>query len=73
MLPLPVRSAAQPFELIPAVDLKDGRCVQLRQGKKEDVIFSSAVDPVRIQVDDVQPARTQQSPLFRDTNGIHGR
>ena len=48
MPPSPVRSAPQPFELIPAVDLKDGRCVQLRQGRKEDVIFSSAVDPVRI-------------------------
>jgi phosphoribosylformimino-5-aminoimidazole carboxamide ribotide isomerase len=36
------------FEVIPAVDLKGGRCVQLRQGKKEDVIFSSAEDPVEI-------------------------
>ncbi len=36
------------FEVIPAVDLKGGRCVQLRQGKKEDVIFSSAEDPVAI-------------------------
>ncbi len=36
------------FEVIPAVDLKGGRCVQLRQGKKEDVIFSSVEDPVEI-------------------------
>jgi phosphoribosylformimino-5-aminoimidazole carboxamide ribotide isomerase len=36
------------FEVIPAVDLKGGRCVQLRQGKKEDVIFSSSEDPVEI-------------------------
>ena len=36
------------FEVIPAVDLKGGRCVQLRQGKKEDVIFSSAEDPAEI-------------------------
>lgn len=48
MLSSPVRSAARPFEVIPAVDLKDGRCVQLRQGRKEDVIFSSVVDPVHI-------------------------
>ena len=36
------------FEVIPAVDLKGGKCVQLRQGKKEDVIFSSTEDPVEI-------------------------
>lgn len=36
------------FEIIPAIDLKGGRCVQLRQGKKEDVIFSSAESPVEI-------------------------
>ncbi|MBN1762466.1 MAG: 1-(5-phosphoribosyl)-5-[(5-phosphoribosylamino)methylideneamino]imidazole-4-carboxamide isomerase [Methanomicrobia archaeon] len=36
------------FEVIPAVDLKGGRCVQLRQGKKEDVIFSAADDPAKI-------------------------
>lgn len=36
------------FEVIPAVDLKGGRCVQLRQGKKEDVIFSSVENPVEI-------------------------
>ena len=36
------------FELIPAIDLRGGRCVQLRQGKKEDEIFSSAEDPVEI-------------------------
>jgi phosphoribosylformimino-5-aminoimidazole carboxamide ribotide isomerase len=36
------------FEVIPAVDLKGGRCVQLRQGKKEDVIFSSVENPVLI-------------------------
>ena len=36
------------FEVIPAVDLKGGRCVQLRQGKKEDVIFSSVQNPVEI-------------------------
>ncbi len=34
------------FEVIPAVDIKDGKCVQLRQGKEKDVIFSSD-DPVR--------------------------
>ena len=36
------------FEIIPAIDLKGGRCVQLRQGKKEDVIFSFAESPVEI-------------------------
>ena len=36
------------FEVIPAIDLRGGRCVQLRQGKKEDVIFSSAENPVEI-------------------------
>ncbi|MEA1999482.1 MAG: 1-(5-phosphoribosyl)-5-[(5-phosphoribosylamino)methylideneamino]imidazole-4-carboxamide isomerase [Euryarchaeota archaeon] len=36
------------FELIPAIDLRDGRCVQLRQGKKEDEIFCSAENPVEI-------------------------
>jgi phosphoribosylformimino-5-aminoimidazole carboxamide ribotide isomerase len=36
------------FELIPAIDLRGGRCVQLRQGKKEDEIFSSAENPVEI-------------------------
>ncbi|MHC1599833.1 MAG: 1-(5-phosphoribosyl)-5-[(5-phosphoribosylamino)methylideneamino]imidazole-4-carboxamide isomerase [Candidatus Methanospirareceae archaeon] len=36
------------FEVIPAVDLRGGRCVQLRRGKKEDVIFSSVEDPVEI-------------------------
>lgn len=33
------------FELIPAIDLKDGRCVRLRQGRMEDAtVFSD--DPV---------------------------
>ena len=36
------------FEVIPAIDLRGGRCVQLRQGKKEDEIFSSTEDPVEI-------------------------
>lgn len=36
------------FEIIPAIDIKGGRCVQLRQGKKEDVIFSSTESPVTI-------------------------
>ncbi|RJS85902.1 1-(5-phosphoribosyl)-5-[(5-phosphoribosylamino)methylideneamino] imidazole-4-carboxamide isomerase [Methanophagales archaeon] len=36
------------FEVIPAIDLQDGKCVQLRQGKKEAVIFSSAENPVQI-------------------------
>lgn len=36
------------FELIPAIDLRGGRCVQLRQGKKEDEIFTSAENPVEI-------------------------
>jgi phosphoribosylformimino-5-aminoimidazole carboxamide ribotide isomerase len=36
------------FEVIPAIDLRGGRCVQLRQGKKEDEIFSSAENPVQI-------------------------
>ena len=36
------------FAVIPAIDLKGGRCVQLRQGKKEDVIFSTAESPVEI-------------------------
>ncbi|MCD6455555.1 MAG: 1-(5-phosphoribosyl)-5-[(5-phosphoribosylamino)methylideneamino]imidazole-4-carboxamide isomerase [Methanophagales archaeon] len=36
------------FEVIPAIDLSGGRCVQLRQGKKEEEIFSSADSPVEI-------------------------
>lgn len=36
------------FEVIPAIDLQEGKCVQLRQGKKEAVIFSSAENPVQI-------------------------
>ena len=36
------------FEVIPAIDLRGGRCVQLRQGKKEEEIFSSADNPVEI-------------------------
>jgi phosphoribosylformimino-5-aminoimidazole carboxamide ribotide isomerase len=36
------------FEIIPAIDLQGGRCVQLRQGKKEAVIFSTAESPVEI-------------------------
>jgi len=36
------------FEVIPAIDLRGGRCVQLRQGKKEEVIFSSSEHPVEI-------------------------
>lgn len=35
------------FRIIPAVDLKDGKCVQLRQGKKEDVIVELE-DPVEV-------------------------
>jgi len=35
------------FRVIPAVDIKDGRCVQLRQGKENDVIFESN-DPIEI-------------------------
>lgn len=35
------------FEVIPAVDLKDGKCVQLQQGKASSVIVSID-DPVRI-------------------------
>jgi phosphoribosylformimino-5-aminoimidazole carboxamide ribotide isomerase len=35
------------FEVIPAVDLKGGNCVQLRQGKQDAVIFS-AENPVAI-------------------------
>ncbi|AKG92256.1 1-{5-phosphoribosyl}-5-{{5-phosphoribosylamino}methylideneamino} imidazole-4-carboxamide isomerase [Geoglobus ahangari] len=33
------------FRVIPAVDIKDGKCVQLRQGKEDDVIFEGD-DPV---------------------------
>ena len=36
------------FEVVPAVDLRGGKCVQLRQGRKEEVIFSSAESPVEI-------------------------
>ncbi|MCK4476486.1 MAG: 1-(5-phosphoribosyl)-5-[(5-phosphoribosylamino)methylideneamino]imidazole-4-carboxamide isomerase, partial [Methanophagales archaeon] len=36
------------FEVIPAIDLRGGRCVQLRQGKKDAVIFSSTENPVEI-------------------------
>ena len=38
-------SERTPFELIPAIDLKEGRCVRLRQGRMEDAtVFSE--DPV---------------------------
>ena len=37
------------FDIIPAIDLKGGKCVQLRQGKEEDVIFS-ANNPVEIAI-----------------------
>lgn len=36
------------FEVIPAIDLQGGRCVQLRQGKKDDVIFATDESPVEI-------------------------
>ena len=35
------------FRIIPAVDIKDGKCVQLRQGNESDVIFESE-DPVSV-------------------------
>ncbi|HID42575.1 MAG TPA: 1-(5-phosphoribosyl)-5-[(5-phosphoribosylamino)methylideneamino]imidazole-4-carboxamide isomerase [Archaeoglobaceae archaeon] len=35
------------FRVIPAVDLKDGKCVQLRQGNADDTIISLE-DPVKI-------------------------
>ncbi len=35
------------FRVIPAVDIKDGRCVQLRQGNEREVIFESD-SPVEI-------------------------
>ena len=35
------------FEIIPAIDLKGGRCVQLQQGKRDAVLFS-AENPVKI-------------------------
>jgi len=35
------------FEVIPAIDIKGGRCVQLRQGKSDAVLFS-AENPVMI-------------------------
>ncbi len=37
------------FEVIPAVDLKDGKCVQLQQGQAEKVLVSLK-DPVKIAV-----------------------
>ncbi len=36
------------FEVIPAIDLKGGKCVQLRQGNAADVIFSTDEHPVEI-------------------------
>ncbi len=35
------------FRIIPAVDIKDGKCVQLRQGNERDVIFESD-NPIEI-------------------------
>ena len=38
--------------LIPAIDLKDGQCVRLRQGRMDDVtVFSD--DPVDVEEPDV--------------------
>jgi phosphoribosylformimino-5-aminoimidazole carboxamide ribotide isomerase len=42
------------FEVIPAIDLRNSRCVQLRQGKKEEQIFSSDEDPVEIAMNWIQ-------------------
>ncbi|MCW7079597.1 MAG: 1-(5-phosphoribosyl)-5-[(5-phosphoribosylamino)methylideneamino]imidazole-4-carboxamide isomerase [Candidatus Methanospirare jalkutatii] len=36
------------FEVIPAIDLKGGKCVQLRQGRASDVIFSTDEPPEEI-------------------------
>ena len=36
------------FEVIPAIDLKGGKCVQLRQGRASDVIFSTNEPPEEI-------------------------
>ncbi len=38
-----------PFEVIPAVDLKDFKCVQLQQGRAERVLVSIS-DPVKVAV-----------------------
>lgn len=38
------------FEVIPAIDLMDGKCVQLEQGRRERVLFS-ADDPAEIAKD----------------------
>jgi len=43
-----VKGGSGEFEVVPAVDLRGGKCVQLRQGRKEEVIFSSAESPVEI-------------------------
>jgi phosphoribosylformimino-5-aminoimidazole carboxamide ribotide isomerase len=68
-----LRNAAQPFEVIPAVDLKGGRCVQLRQGRKEEVIFSSAVDPVRIAEEWAQLGATRLHLIDLDAALQEGR
>ena len=40
-------TATDPLMLIPAIDLKEGRCVRLRQGRMEDAtVFSD--DPVEM-------------------------
>jgi phosphoribosylformimino-5-aminoimidazole carboxamide ribotide isomerase len=36
------------LEVIPAIDLRGGKCVQLRQGKREAEIFSTTESPVEI-------------------------
>lgn len=49
--------------LIPAIDLKDGKCVRLRQGDMEDeTIFSD--DPVAVQVDGLKPVRVVYTLLI---------
>lgn len=58
------------FEVIPAVDLKDGRCVQLVQGRPDDEIVSLP-DPVAIACDWVsQGAKTLH--LIDLDGAIHG-
>ena len=50
-----------PLLMIPAIDLKDGECVRLRQGRMEDSTVFSA-DPVAVARQWVEAVQQYQHP-----------